>query len=437
MRILHFSDIHIGIESYGRPLTEEDLPTLPDHFAPGESGESYLGYSTRVVDFLCAFDELAAYALHNDVDLVLFSGDAYKNREPTQTHQREFAKRVARLAGQGVPVFLLVGNHDLPHAPFKASAVEIFHTLDVANVTVGDRLDVYRVQTRKGPLQVLALPWIRRSAFLMRDEVRNLPFNEANRLLEQKLTDGLADQSQTLDPAIPAVLSGHVSVNTAKPGTECTMMVGYDHVLMQSALTQLPVDYIALGHIHRKQQLSQSPPMAYSGSLQRVDFGEEDHEDKGFWLLDLDPEGPLGSRVKALEFHPVAARSFVTIEATVAEDDPDPTATVLRAIGRHHVAGAVVRVQVKLPASQAAALRDRDIRQALQDLKAHTVTQVARLVERSQRTRLGAIRPETKSPQEMLRLYLDTRQVSPERARKLVVYAERLMREQDGEQEEG
>ena len=291
------------------------LPGLPEWFAPGENRERYLGQSTRLVDFLAAFDELIDYAMGNDVDLVLFTGDAYKNRDPSQTHQREFAKRVRRLAGAGVPVFLLVGNHDLPHTTHRASAVEIFDVLDVANVTTAERLDVYRVETKSGPLQVLALPWIRRSAILAREDVRSLPYEQFKKLLEDRLTEAVIDAGERLDPAVPSVLAAHVSVSSAKPGTECTMMIGQDHVLLQSDLAGRPVDYVALGHIHRRQELSTSGlPMVYAGSLQRVDFGEEDHEAKGFYVLDLDPAAGLGHRVTGLELRPVQARSFVTID---------------------------------------------------------------------------------------------------------------------------
>ena len=120
MRILHFSDVHIGVESYGS--------TDPD-----------TGLSTRLMDFLATFDEVVDFALNNSVDLVLFAGDAYKSRDPSQTHQREFARRIARLSREGVPVFLLVGNHDLPHVASRATALDIFPTLSVPNVTIGDR----------------------------------------------------------------------------------------------------------------------------------------------------------------------------------------------------------------------------------------------------------------------------------------------------------
>jgi len=434
MRIVHFSDLHIGVETYGRPLVEADLSGLPEWFAPGENRERYLGQSTRLVDFLAAFDELIDYAIGNGVDLVLFTGDAYKNRDPSQTHQREFAKRVRRLAEAGVPVFLLVGNHDLPHTTHRASAVEIFDVLGVAKVTTAERLDVYRVETKSGPLQVLALPWIRRSAILAREDVRSLPYEQFKKLLEDRLTEAVIDAGERLDPAVPSVLAAHVSVSSAKPGTECTMMIGQDHVLLQSDLAGRPVDYVALGHIHRRQELSTSGlPMVYAGSLQRVDFGEEDHEAKGFYVLDLDPAAELGKRVTGLELRPVQARSFVTIDQTVDEDDLDPTATVLRAIGRHHVRGAIVRVRVETPASTAAMLRERDIRRALEEAGAHTVASFSREVEREQRTRLGAVSLEGRTPTQVLELYLQTRETPKDRADKLTAYARRLMEAHDEE----
>ena len=153
MQILHFSDVHIGVENYGR--------TDPD-----------TGLSTRLLDFLRTLDECVDYAIDKQVDIVVFAGDAYKSREPSQTHQREFAKRVARLSVAGVPVFLLTGNHDMPHIAGKATALEIFRTLEVPNVVIGDSLKTYVVETRSGPVQIVALPWIRRSQFLARDDIR-------------------------------------------------------------------------------------------------------------------------------------------------------------------------------------------------------------------------------------------------------------------------
>ena len=103
IRLLHFADVHIGMENYGRtdPAT---------------------GVSTRVVDFLRRLDDMIAYARDHEVDLAIFAGDAFRSRNPTPTFQREFAYRVQDLAAL-CPVVLLVGNHDLPSIERRASRI--------------------------------------------------------------------------------------------------------------------------------------------------------------------------------------------------------------------------------------------------------------------------------------------------------------------------
>ena len=112
MRILHFADVHIGVENYSKLDPET-------------------GLSTRLGDFLETFDQLVDYAIESKIDLALFCGDAYKSRDPSQTHQREFAKRIVRLSSAGIPTFLLVGNHDTPNIASRATSLDIYHTLDV------------------------------------------------------------------------------------------------------------------------------------------------------------------------------------------------------------------------------------------------------------------------------------------------------------------
>ncbi len=219
MRILHFSDLHIGVENYGR--------TDPN-----------TGLSTRLTDFLEALDELVEYALSSSVDLVVLAGDAYKGRDPSQTHQREFARRLRRLSAAGIPTFLLVGNHDLPASSGRAHAVEIFDTLDVPNVHVGATLNNQTVPTPAGPLQILSVPWPSRGAMLARDESRGLGIEQIRQEIERRMTTAIAGRAQALDPDIPAIMAGHVTVNGATVGSERSMMLGNDHVLNVSAVQQ-------------------------------------------------------------------------------------------------------------------------------------------------------------------------------------------------------
>ncbi|GAI26906.1 unnamed protein product, partial [marine sediment metagenome] len=261
MKIIHFADLHLGVESYGR-------------IDPAS------GLSSRLHDFLSALDQLVDYALENKVDLVLFCGDAYKSRDPSQTQQREFAKRIKRLSQSGIPILLLIGNHDLPNAIGRATTTEIFNTLAIKNVYVANHPDVYKIPTASGTIQIVSLPWLRRSALLSREDSKNLDFSQINQRMQQKLTNIIKTKAKKLDPKLPSLLAAHVWVSGAQIGSEAAMTIGQEHILLPSNVAHPAFDYVALGHIHRHQVLSQEPPVVYAGSLERLDFGDEG-DDKG------------------------------------------------------------------------------------------------------------------------------------------------------------
>ena len=70
-KILHFADAHIDMANYGRHDAQTGLPV-------------------RVMDFLKSLDTIVDAAIEEQVDLVLFAGDAYKDRNPAPTFQREW-----------------------------------------------------------------------------------------------------------------------------------------------------------------------------------------------------------------------------------------------------------------------------------------------------------------------------------------------------------
>jgi len=404
IRILHFADLHLGVENYGRldPAT---------------------GLSTRVADFLRAFDGLVEYALTEGIDLVLFAGDAFKTRTPSPTYQREFARRIRRLAVEaGIPTFLLVGNHDLPHTAGRAHSIEIFQTLEVQNVHVARKPTVVHIETRHGPLQIIALPWIVRSALLAREEYKNHSLEEINELMLRRLEELLMGEEgliSQLDPHLPTLLAAHGTVQGAVYGSERSVMLGSDLILPSSLIHHPAFDYVALGHIHKHQALGERPPAVYAGSLERIDFGEE-KEAKGFVIVEVE-------RGKAeWRFVPLPVRPFVTIrvEATI----PDPTAQVLAAIKEHDIADAVVRLQIKMTPEAEALLDERAVRKQL--ASAFYVAAVAKEVERPTRLRLGSQETiETLAPRELLVRYFQAKQTPRERMEVLLRYADELFAE--------
>ena len=417
MRILHFADLHIGVENYGRIDPET-------------------GLSTRLLDFLQALDEVVEYALSQNIDLVLLAGDAYKSRDPNQTHQRELAKRLATLSSAGIPVFLLLGNHDRPNAIGRATAIEIFNTLQVPNLYVGEEIKTYVVETPKGSLQITALPWPRRSMLFSREDTRSLSVEEVNERIQDLFTRGIQQAAERLDPDIPAILTGHITVSGATLGSERSMMLGQDHFLLPSSIHLPAFDYIALGHIHKHQVLRENPLMVYSGSLQRVDFGEE-KDPKGFCVIDLDPSRTQGKRLVDFRFQQVNARNFTTIDVNVPQESRNPTQDILHAIGRHNVEGAIVRLRISLTAEQSTILRDSDaaIRDALKD--AHYIASINKQVAEERRSRLPPDTVNGLGPLKALALYLQSRDTKPQRQEKLLQYARRLVEEEESDQEIG
>jgi exonuclease SbcD len=406
IKLLHLADLHIGIENYGRldPAT---------------------GLHSRLNDYLERLDEAIAFGLAENVDIVLIAGDIYKNRTPNPTHQREFAKRVHRLRQAGLPVFILVGNHDVSPAAGRAHAIEIFDTLAIEGVTIADRAALHLIETRAGPLQIIALPWVTRHNLLTKEELRMASFLEVETMLLGRVERFLQHAAASLDPQIPTVLTVHGTIDGATVGIEQQIMLGKDLVLPKSVVALPGIDYVALGHIHKHQALGQHPPVVYPGSIERIDFGEE-HEDKGCVLVEID-KGAARWR-----FHTLAARSFVTIAVDV-RNSSDPNAHVTTAITRRDLAGSVVRVQIAALPEQASQLRSAEIQRQIEESGADYVAAIAIDVERSVRGRLGAQAQELLdglTPRKALELYLRSKNTSDDRIADLLSAADELFAEQ-------
>jgi exonuclease SbcD len=405
IRILHFADLHLGVETYG-------------HIDPAT------GLSSRMSDFLAALDQVVDYALSNDIDLVLFCGDAYRSRDPSQTYQREFAKRIRRFSDNSTRVFLLAGNHDLPNAIGRATSVEIFDTLTIENVTVANIPQSHRIETKKGAIQIVALPWVRYGRLLSREDTKNLSLDQLNKKIEDILTNWVNAQAAALDFRLPVILAGHLAHSDAIVGSERIMMVGRDYFLLRSTIANPAFDYVALGHMHKQQTIDHPVPVVYPGSLQTIDFGDEDQE-KGFYVVELDENAARGKRLKSYEFHPVEARRFLTIK--VDADTDNPTETVLQAIAKKDVKDAIVRLQIKLSAAKESLLQENEIRKSLGE--AYFIAAINKEVDREHRSRLESYSAEGLTPMQALKLYLESKKTPKDRTKVLIEYGEKLMQQ--------
>jgi exonuclease SbcD len=412
IKLLHTADVHIGMENYGRvdPAT---------------------GINARVMDFLRRLSDIGEYAIEQGVDVFIFAGDAYRTRDPNPTYQREFARRIKKIADAGIPVILLVGNHDLPAVARRATSIDIFGTLEVPNVIVGNREELHQIACRRGqPLLVAAAPYPLRSALVSKEDAQGRSLAELDALLQNAMIanlQALAAQARER-PDIPAILVGHFSVNEASHGSEQNIMIGRDAAIPRSILTDPTWRYVALGHIHKHQSLNADyqPPVLYSGSIERIDFGEE-REPKGFIMAEIS-DGP--TTWEFVRGYQRQARPFITVRADV-RDTADPTAAVVAAIkSKPDLSEAVVRVIVTLRQEQEPLLVEREITRALEG--AYFVAALQKDVERAERQRLGAVSVEALTPAQLLARYFEVKDVPAERAKLLLEHGEALIAAVDG-----
>ena len=332
MKFLHLADTHIGIENYGRI-------------------DASTGLHTRLQDFVASLRHAFETAVQEQVDAVLFAGDAYRSCDPSPTHQREFASQVRRLVDADIPVVMVTGNHDSPVSFGKATSLDIFGTLQTAGVHVANRDKLITLETKSGPLQVACLPWLHRSRLAAHSDYHKLDQEQIVAALQDLGADLITGLAEQVDPAHPALLLAHVTAaDAALSGTEQTALIGRDPVFLTSTLAHRAFDYIALGHIHRFQDLNPggAPPVVYSGSIERIDFGEE-REAKGFCLVSIEEAEPGQDVRRKVDYQFVSspARTFRTIAVTVP-DGADPTAVIVAEARNTDVTDAVVRVQYEL-----------------------------------------------------------------------------------------
>jgi exonuclease SbcD len=411
IRILHFADLHLGVENYGKLDPET-------------------GLSSRVRDFLDRLDEVVDYALKEKVDLVVFAGDAFRDRHPDPTYQRDFARRIARLAGRGVAVVLVAGNHDLPTMLVKATSMDIFRALDVKNVYVSARKEeVLRIPLRrKRELQVATFPYPNRSRLLISDEQRRKSLREQEDFLRAQVAQNLVRLAGQVDREVPAILVGHLVVLGADLGSEQRMVLGYQPEALLGTVANPAYDAVLLGHVHRGQVLrSEAPPVLYAGSLERVDFGDEGVE-KGFYLLEIE-EGAAGQRKVSYQFVPVQARRFLTLDVDARRGEPMERAlgAIQEARESERLAGAVVRLRLQVRQEEAGLVDVSALRRAMEE--AFFVAAVSVEVERPERvTFRGPL--ERIEPLEALERYWISRSVSARRREVLARYAQELLAEE-------
>jgi exonuclease SbcD len=283
VRILHTSDWHLG-----------------RHF----HGQGMLTHQAAYADHLIATIDAER------VDLVVVSGDIYDRALPPVDAVELADETFARLAASRARVVMTSGNHDSARRlGFNSRLVDAagFHLR-----TVADGLAVpVLVDDRHGPVAVYGIPYL--DPDLLR-HAWDLPTRSHQAAMTEAVARIRADLSAR-PPGTRSVVLAHAFVAGGQP-SESERDISVGGVSLVSASTYEGFDYVALGHLHGRQTITDA--VRYSGSPLAYSFSEADHV-KGSWLVDLDAIGRVSAEFVEAPVPRRLARLAGTLDALLTD----------------------------------------------------------------------------------------------------------------------
>ena len=262
MRFAHISDLHLGKRLHEVSFLEDQSHVL---------------------------NEICEILRDEKPDAVLIAGDIYDKSMPSAEAVRLFDDFLSELSADGQKVFVISGNHD--SAARVAYGGRIMAKSGVYLSAPEYRGEVFSVplEDNAGPVDIFLLPFIK-------------PIHVSLAFKEEKIesyTDAMrvAVERMGVNPKRRSVLVAHQFVTGAvRSDSEEVSVGGLDNV---DASVFEPFSYVALGHIHRPQNIG-SPRIRYSGTPLKYSFSEAKDE-KSITISELDAKGAVSVRTIPLK----------------------------------------------------------------------------------------------------------------------------------------
>jgi exonuclease SbcD len=299
MRLLHTSDWHIGRSLHGTDLLAEQEAVL---------------------------SRLAEVVVAESVDVVLVAGDVYDRAVPSADATGVLDRALMRLRLAGADVVLTPGNHDSARRLGFGAGLMARAGVHVRSVTPALDEPVL-LADEHGEVAVYGLPYLEPE--VARHELGLTEARSHEAVLTAAMDRVRADLF--LRPGVRSVVLAHAFVGGGVPSdSERDICVG--GVDLVPAPVFDGVDYVALGHLHRPQTLSDR--LRYSGSPLAYSFGEAGQH-KQAWLVDLDAAGLTEVRAVPLP----APRQLTVLRGELADLLADPELT---AVQEHFVSAQLI-----------------------------------------------------------------------------------------------
>lgn len=264
MRILHTADWHAGKALWNRSRTSEQEKV---------------------------FAEIVAIARREKVDLVLMAGDVFENFAPSPDAERLVYGALAELVGSDIPVIVVGGNHD--HPKRLAALREMLAPLNVFIRAEPQRAEaggVIEIRANDELARIAVLPWVPDHKVI---EICQLMGPEET--WYATYSENVATMCQQLAQSFSAetvnILVAHLFAFGAETsGSERPIHVAQPFAIAPSRFPS-SAQYVALGHLHRPQEIVCPTRCFYAGSPLQLDFGERDQQ-KSVVIVDVQAGKP-------------------------------------------------------------------------------------------------------------------------------------------------
>jgi exonuclease SbcD len=289
VKLLHTADWHVGKQLRGRSRLDEHRRVLA---------------------------EIARVADDEQVDVALVVGDLFETTAPTPDAQRVVWDALLALRATGAEVVVVAGNHD------NAFAFDAFRPLcAAAGITLLghpapiDAGGLVRVTARDGSdVRIALLPFVSQRYAVRARELFELTGAEAAAEYVTTIREVIDALAAGFDDDAVNVLAVHGTVANARlGGGERDAQTIFDYY-MPASVFPANAHYVALGHLHRTQEVPAAPPTWYSGSPIQVDFGEE-HDDKHVLIV----EATARTRATVRPVRLTSPEQLRTVRATFEE----------------------------------------------------------------------------------------------------------------------
>jgi exonuclease SbcD len=317
----------------------------------------------RLPELEAVLDNLGDFIERERVDLFLLSGDVFDSRGPSAAAERVVFRFFRRLGKSRTKTVVIAGNHDDPlRLEAWGTLAELVDVMTVARPRPADRGGVIEFELGSGERAIIAaVPFAKSS-----DLISAMEMASDDTTAHQRYAEGMRRIVELLTtrfrPDSINVLMAHTHLDgAALAGSERQVHLGEEWAVTAQSLPST-AHYVALGHIHRPQQIEAAPsPTYYAGSPLQLDFGEVG-EEKSFVVIHANAGQP--AHIERVPY--VGAKSLLEVRMTLPELEQE--AERLRDAGwlrvtvplterdidlnrkvRHLLAGAAVSVDYELP----------------------------------------------------------------------------------------